>query len=348
MSRREPFEPPCGSRSSAHRRCGKTTHRGAAFLVVWGLFLPLGACSRYVDPRVPEPIRPFVDPEQGGKYELYRPRSYDRREAWPLVVVCHCSFPDSPNRQIRAWTELAESRGFLVAAPTLRSHRISRFTGADKRAALLRADRDHILATVRHIRAGHHISQDRIFIYGWGRGALAALYTGLSSPEIFRAVAVARPAFRESCLAEVARLIDPFQPIEVGYSTDDAVRGKQGDRCAEWLRSHGAYLHQNAPGLVRRTDCLRYVNFFENVIRKEPWAVIQTLARRDALPLEVRFKVRTSQPSRRYRWEFGDGGESSMADPIHRYAKAGLYRVTVTLVTPQGQPIRRTLELQVP
>ena len=85
---------------------------------VAGGVLPIlfSGCSPYVDSRVPEPIRPVVEPVLGREYLLYRPSGYDKRLTWPLIVVCHGAFPDNPNRQIRVWTELAESDGFLVLA----------------------------------------------------------------------------------------------------------------------------------------------------------------------------------------------------------------------------------------
>src|SRR3990172_2443966 len=94
--------------------------------------LPLTGCSEYTDPNVPEPIRPFVEPQFGGEYLLYRPSSYDRNKAWPLIVVCHSSFPDSPNRRIRAWTQLAESHGFLLVAPRLTGEKKSWLRDANK------------------------------------------------------------------------------------------------------------------------------------------------------------------------------------------------------------------------
>ena len=170
---------------------------GAAPLM--SLLLATG-CARYVDRNVPEPIRRGVEPVWGRPYELYRPSSYDRDRAWPLIIVAHSSFPDSANRQIRAWDQLAEAHGFLVLAPVLDSSSTSWRRRAADQLERLRRDERHILASLRHVRAGHNISDDRIFLYGWGQGGHAALHTGLLHPEVFRAVAVIQPAYEPGFL----------------------------------------------------------------------------------------------------------------------------------------------------
>jgi pimeloyl-ACP methyl ester carboxylesterase len=305
-------------------------------------------CSQYIDPNVPEQIRPFVEPEHGRDYLLYRPSNYDRERAWPLIIVCHTSFPDSPNKQIRAWTELAESRGFLVAAPKLRATSKSSRPKAAARIRLLRQDEDHILATIQHIRAGHTVSDDRVFIHGWAGGAHAALHAGLRHPELFRAISLIGPKFKSGYLVDVGNGIDHYQPIFVNYSVSEALAGKQGSRCVDWLRSRGANLHEDPAGLARKTDTAGVVDFLEDVIRKDAWIRIGAFPTGENNPLEVHFKLRCSYTPLGYRWEFGDGDESTIARPIHVYAAPGTYRVAVTTRGPNGREDHRTLDLKVP
>ena len=307
-----------------------------------------GGCSHLIDPNVPEPVRPCVEPELGREYLLYRPSSYDPQLAWPLVVVCHTSFSDSPSRQIRNWTQLAESHGFLVAAPRLKGTRKTLPPKAAKQRLLQRQDERHILATIRHIRAGHNISSDRIFIHGWSGGAYAALHTGLKHPQTFRAVSVIGPKFNAGYLTDVDDSLDHYQPVYVNYSVSDAITGKHGRQCVDWLRSTGANLWENPMGSARAGDCRHVVDFYKEVTRKHPWIHIRAYPASDDNPLEVQFKLRCSYAPARYRWEFGDGDESPVAEPIHAYSDPGVYTVTVTLEGLKGRQDHRKVCLTVP
>jgi cyclophilin family peptidyl-prolyl cis-trans isomerase len=46
-------------------------------------------------------------------------------------------------------------------------------------------------------------------------------------------------------------------------------------------------------------------------------------------PAQIQF-TNTSEKAETYAWTFGDGGESTEANPVHRYAHAGTYTVTLT------------------
>jgi hypothetical protein len=103
---------------------------------------------------------------------------------------------------LRAWTQLAERYGFLVVAPTLTSAAGWWSSGGAEQIARMRNDEDRILACVRHIRAGHSISDDRIFLHGYLGGAYAAMMTGLRHSDVFRAIALSQPRFDDPLLAE--------------------------------------------------------------------------------------------------------------------------------------------------
>ena len=57
-------------------------------------------------------------------------------------------------------------------------------------------------------------------------------------------------------------------------------------------------------------------------------------------PLEVAFRDRSMGMIDKYHWEFGDGGRSSEANPIHTYRKAGNYSVTHKVTGPGGSATR--------
>ncbi len=312
------------------------------------VFAFLTGCSRYIDPNVPEPIRPHVEPEHGGDYLLYRPSSYKRDRAWPLIVACHGSFPDSPDKRIRAWTQQAESYGFLVAVPKLRGAKGILRVRPAKQVIRRRDDERHILATIGHIRASHNVSEDRIFIHGWSGGACTALHAGLRHPGIFRAIALSSPKFDEGCMAGGDEIIDRYQPVFVHYELTDAVTGKHARRCVDWLQSRSAALTVNAHGVLRTTDTEPAVRFFELVLRTQPWIRIRAFSTLGGNPLEMQFKLRCSFQPTQYVWEFGDGQESAVAEPVHAYTAPGTYRVSVTVDEPKGAQHRRSVKLKVP
>jgi len=305
-------------------------------------------CSQYIDPDVPEPIRPFVEPQYGSEYLLYRPSSYKREQAWPLIVVCHSSYPDSPNRRLRAWTKLAESHGFLLVAPQLNGVKKSWSLDANKEGKQQHDDELHILAVVQHVRAAHNVSDDRILIHGFAAGATSALRAGLKHPQTFRAISVTQPSLEPANMSDVVSWIDPHQPVYLSYSATELFSGKEGRLCADWLRASGADLRIDPAWSPKGDDAGRHVTFFQQVIRQEPWLHVAVAPTGLQNPLEMRFRLLCQSLPSRFRWQFGDGDESPVAEPIHAYAKPGTYRVAVTVEWPKTAPHTRIVDLDVP
>ncbi len=328
----------------------KTTMNGFSALVTLGLAMIVAAtgCSQLTDPNVPRSIQRVLEPELSGEYFLYVPSGYDRELDWPLVVVCHGSAPDSPLRQLRAWTELAESHGFLVMAPALTVTKRGGSRKVENFHARLAADEGDIMAAIQHVRGGHSISGNRVFVYGWGGGANAALHVGMRHADIFRAIALGRPKCRTEFLTDAGSAIDHNQPVYVNYSLSDFVSGRHSRKCIDWLYSIGADVREDAAGPVRKTDCVRTVGFYEELIRKEPWVFIRAYPTVAANPLELQFKLHSSIQPRQYVWDFGDGDGSQVAEPIHTFAALGEYSIAVTLGGPDDTELRRTLRLRIP
>ena len=319
-------------------------------LCLCGLVLAgVAGCPQYRDPRVPHPIEPMVEPDLGGDYLVYTPSTYDAAKSWPLIIVCHGTRPwDSPRRQIRDWVKLAEEKGFVVAAPSLRGTRGDFPPPADEQIRRQRDDEETILATVRHIQGSHSISRDRIFLVGWSAGNYAVLHTGLKHPEVFRALAVLQGNFNAVYFGEAAERIDPFQPVYVLYGSIDILTGKQGKRCVEWLREHHAAVTPEETGGAHKGHPTKAYRFFARVIRKVHWLRIRAFAADSGDPMCVQFKTHASFEPRAYRWDFGDGETSPVATPVHTYATPGDYTVTLTVETESGRKVRRAIALTVP
>ena len=329
-----------------------STRWGGSRVLVLGVglvaALAVTGCSQLMDPNVPVPLRSFVEPDFGRNYLLYRPSYYDRQYDWPLIVVCHTTFPDSPNRRIRAWTELAESYGFLVAAPTLRGVARVRPPKAEKQIVLQRYDERAILSMIHHIRAGHNISEDRIFLHGWSGGAYAALHTGLRNANVFRALSLTYPKFDGGFLGDAAQYVTPDLPIDLTYTLADAITGKHASHCLRWLRSQGADVRPNPSGGPKGSGMQRCVEFFENVVRNHPWIHIRAVQGPDGKPLEVQFKLRGKYRPVFHRWDFGDGATSTDPEPVYTYREPGDYIVSLTVGDADNREHRRAIRLSVP
>ncbi len=326
------------------------------------LLISLASCSQYIDPNVPEPIHPLVDPELKTPYELYRPSNYDRNSAWPLIVACHSQPGDSPNNQIRDWTLLAETYGFVVVAPKLEGTKSFWPPSALKQIALQKQDQQRILATIRHVRASHNISDDRIFIHGFSGGTHAALYTGLNNPDIFRAISIIKPYFNSGFLADIKRALDPHQLVYIHYSIDDSLMGKNARRCIDWLRARGIVIKEDSSGSARRIECQRTVEFYQSIIRNMPWLQIRAFPKNRNKPLEFQFKLRSSFQPQHIQWIFSqtdadatenNNGEShtkkfTLESPVHEFPSAGLYTITIAVQDSTGQQHTRSTTLAVP
>lgn len=314
-------------------------------ILVCSLLAPSG-CSQMIAVDTSRPIEKQVEPESGREYLLYRPSRYNRANAWPLIVLCHAGFPDSASRQMQEWSTLADEYGFLLIAPKIGATRGALSGSGAQESAALKLDEAGILSSVRHVRAGHNISEDRIFIQGQSGAAGTALFTGLRNREVFRAISLSQPRFDRGDMADVTVYVDPHQPVFLNFRTTDVITGKQGRECADWLRSYGADLRLEPIPAANHPQ--RSIEFFQDVIRKEPWIHVHAAPTEGANPLSLRFKMSTPVPPSRFRWRFFDGDESPVAEPVHVFPKAGKYRVVVTVELPKLGEHTRYLDVEVP
>ncbi len=323
-------------------------HCATALLLIALATFAIPGCSQLIDPNVPEPIHPFVEPQTGGEYLLYRPSSYDRKQAWPLIVACPSSFPDAPHKQVREWTQLAEQYGFLIAVPKLEFEKRGWQGEPTNLPEVLKKNERRILSTIKHVRAGHNISEDRILLYGWKHGATFALHTGMRNPEVFRAISVTRPELYDDALPGIWKGIDPHQPIQVHHDMGDFITGKHTKGAIEWLRSIGVSVTPRTIGSATKSDTASAILFFQETIRNVPWLHIRAFTPSPERPLEVHFKTKGSLSPRQFRWYFGDGDESVVAKPVHVFANSGTYTVTLTVPGRDGQEVKRSASITVP
>lgn len=290
----------------------------------------------------------LTEPKTGGEYLIARPANYDPRSAWPLIVVCPSAFPDSPKRQLEQWSRLADERGFLVAVPQLQHDRRMMSRETQQAQSEQSAASRQIVGTVDHVRAGHNVSEDRILLYGYGRGAEAALHAGLRHPQIFRAVSVIEPVVENGSLAGSWPQIDPWQPVHVGYSRTDLLHSGGYEALLSWLRGVGVSVRPDPTGTPEKDRPARAVAFFDSVLRKEPWASVIALRPDPREPLRVQLRLRTGGDAGRIAWNLGEGATLAGNDPVYTYPAAGSYEVKVTFTAPGGDGVTRSVWLTLP
>jgi poly(3-hydroxybutyrate) depolymerase len=199
-------------------------------------------------------------PITGEKYWLYVPDQYDSDKPMPLVVTLHGTNPwDGYHRQVKEWKALAEDKGFIVAAPKLKSSqgiiRISRSMWYDD----LEEDEKAILAVIEDVGRRYRIDKSKILLTGFSAGGYAMYFTGLRNPDKFQML-VAR-----ACNSDVEMMRDKIQltdasrklPIVIFWGKDDSVIVNQSWEAFEYLRMQKCYSTSREEirgGHLRRPD----------------------------------------------------------------------------------------------
>jgi len=291
-----------------------------------------------------------VEPETGSKYYLAVPSKHNDEKQWALIVTCHGTPPwDTAIQQIGKWSSLAEAKGVLVVAPVLSG------TASDKmfpsvRDQIARQERDEkvILAVVERIRPAYNIDPARVFLTGWSGGGYAVLYTGLSHPEVFRALAVHQGNFDERFVAPVKSKIDPYQPVQVSFGITDLLKS-HAEESLKWLRTQRMTyaVQQELSGTHRLLPEVAY-QYFQRCVREYPWIVVSAYAARPDQLMAVKFGVRCSPPAEAYLWDFGDGAIARTAAPEHIYSRQGTFDVKITVKTQAGLQHVRSVRVTVP
>lgn len=93
----------------------------------------------------------------------------------------------------------------------------------------------------------------------------------------------------------------------------------------------------NNPGIPALGDIFRG--------KLRPFAAFDAANIAGPAPLAVTFKNRSWQGARSYLWDFGDGGTSTLADPVHSYSSPGKYSVTLTVTGLTGQSVEKKWKL---
>jgi predicted peptidase len=143
-------------------------------------------------------------------YELYVPTKYDKSKPTPLIIALH-GLGSNPSQVIRyrGLTDLAEERGYIVAAPmgynnhgwygNLGQSRTGIYGATDKDPDNLGglSEKD-VFNVLDIVRKDYNIDPKRIYLFGHSMGGGGTLYLGIKYPDIWAALAPAAPAIYSS------------------------------------------------------------------------------------------------------------------------------------------------------
>jgi predicted peptidase len=143
-------------------------------------------------------------------YELYVPTKYDKSKPAPLIIALH-GLGSNPSQIIRyqGLTDLAEERGYIIAAPMGYNNHGWYGNLGQKRAGIYKAtDQDpenlgelsekDVLNVLDIVRKDFNIDPKRIYLFGHSMGGGGTLYLGIKYPDIWAALAPAAPAIYSS------------------------------------------------------------------------------------------------------------------------------------------------------
>ena len=132
-------------------------------------------------------------------YRVYVPTSYSGSRAFPLIIALHGlgatedSFFDGYGKRV---PELAEQRGYIVAAPL--GYRVDGFYGFRLSASAqadpagrrtLEFSEQDVMQVLQRMRQQYKIDENRIYLMGHSMGAIGTWSLGPKYPEIWAALA---------------------------------------------------------------------------------------------------------------------------------------------------------------
>lgn len=213
-------------------------------LFLMALLPALAGCPVTQSQRTPVQQFRQVDPVTGVSYWLYVPSYYGGDRSWPLVITLHGTHGfDNDTMQIKEWKALAEEKGFLVAAPSLKSPQGILPVSSGSRFKDLEADERTILACLRSIRRRYDVAPDAVLLTGFSAGGYAMYYTGLRNPEEFSAL-IARACNSDLRIFESITVTEAVRnlPVVIIHGKDDlGPIGDQSWAAYRWLREHRCF-----------------------------------------------------------------------------------------------------------
>lgn len=183
-------------------------------LVIGVLSLGMAAGCAVPQPRGDGQYRRVKEPRTGAIYHLYlpvdyvkndgkRPGSPDQRGKWPLVMTFHGMKPyDNARPQEREWEKEADTYGYVVCAPQLKSCDSFMEYPLTKEWSYVRKDRENVIAIMDHVFATTMADPKRVLSTSWSCGGYLAHYFPNRYPHRFCCIATRLSNFSAELLKE--------------------------------------------------------------------------------------------------------------------------------------------------
>jgi poly(3-hydroxybutyrate) depolymerase len=185
----------------------------------------------------------FEEAGRAMQYSLFVPSAYDATKTWPLVIALHGlgSTPDQIMRY-QGLTDLAEERGYIVAAPMGYNNRgwygsmgpgrpaIMRGAGLDDPENLGELSEKDVMNVLEIVLGDFNVDRTRVFLMGHSMGGGGTLHLGMKYPDRWAALGAVAPAIYSSPdeLEAIRQM-----PVIVIQGDRDALVGVQGTR--RWI-----------------------------------------------------------------------------------------------------------------
>jgi poly(3-hydroxybutyrate) depolymerase len=315
-------------------------------LALFAMLIVLPGCPVSLN-RVAGETEKLTESQTGYKYYQYVPSWHNNDSRWPVIVTCHGTNPyDTAWAQIHEWRGLAEQYGLLVVSPELKGTDSTRFSVPDQ-IHRQQEDEQAILNIVQRTITSLNGDPDRVFIVGWSGGGYAVYYTGLRNPKVFRAAAVRMGSFDARFLPDVADRLDPYQPVFVFLASEDIPAiNTQCRNAYQWLTEHGmkrAKIRELAGAHERKPKVA--FSYFKDVTEQYAFVRLNAVKNVGGDPLKVQFYAKITPEPTAVVWDFGDHKRSTEVSPQHRFPHAGVYDVTVTIITANTATTERKMRL---
>jgi len=236
----------------------------ARYLLALALLSVLAGCPVTQPQETPVSARHLALAGGGGKYWLYVPSYYTAEHDWPVVITLHGTHAwDSAKAQIKEWKALAEEKGFIVAAPELKSPQgiipVIRSLWYED----LAEDERAVLSLLEELERTYRIDPKAVLLTGFSAGGYPLYYIGLRNPRRFNML-IARACNSDLELLEKLNIKPEARrlPIRLFWGKDDLWRiQKDSWQAFRYLREHGFFQakykevkggHLRRPGLAYR------------------------------------------------------------------------------------------------
>jgi len=201
---------------------------------------------------------PFKEAALDMEYELYVPSRYKKSKKTPLIIALH-GLGSNPRQVIRyqGLTELAEERGYIVAAPMGYNSRGWYGSRGNGRAGLGGGANDpenlgelsemDVMNVLGLVRKEFNVDSKRIYLFGHSMGGGGTWHLGIKYPDLWAALAPAAPAMYSS--PDALQAIKRVPVIVVQGDADRLVRVAVTRQWVEKMKALGMkYSYIEIPG----------------------------------------------------------------------------------------------------